>query len=70
MTKTVDAAIVDWLEEIPVDELVDENARTIVEQFRLGSLPVNEAIALLEEDCYQSMTDWIEVNSNYRNMFK
>jgi hypothetical protein len=70
MTKSIDGAIVDWLEEIPVDELVDEKAKMIVEQFRLGSLPVNEAIALLEQDCTKSMEDWIGLNLKYKNIFQ
>ena len=70
MTKTLDGAIVDWLEEIPVDELCDDVARMIVEQFRNGSLPVNEAMSLLEEDCGIAMQDWLDQNLKYSKMFK
>ena len=70
MTKTIDGAIVDWLEELPLDEFVDETARMIVEQFRNGSLPVNEAMDLLAEDCGTAMHDWIEQNKAYAKMFK
>jgi len=70
MTKTIDGAIVDWLEEIPVDELNDDVAKMIVEQFRNGSLPVTEAMNLLEEDCGISMQDWLDQNLKYSKMFK
>jgi uncharacterized protein YbgA (DUF1722 family) len=70
MNKNTSEAIVDWLEEIPIDELSDENAQEIVKQYRIGSLPINEAIVLLEEDCYQSMSDWVDMNEKYKNMFE
>ena len=70
MTKTIDGAIVDWIEEIPLDELVDETAKLIVEQFRNGSLPVGEAMDLLAEDCGNIMQDWIDQNKAFAKMFK
>lgn len=70
MTKTIDGAIVDWLEEIPLDELTCETARLIIEQFRMGSIPVSEAMDLLAEDCGSIMLDWINANQEYARMFK
>jgi hypothetical protein len=61
-TKTVSGAIVDWLEEIPLDELNNEEAISIIERFRFQNLTVNKAIALLEENCLSSLEQWIKQN--------
>jgi len=58
----IDSMLVDWLEEIPLDELPTEYARMIVNDFRNGHMPVTEAIAILNEDCKDDMADQIEQN--------
>ncbi len=70
MTKSIDGAIVDWLEEIPIEELTNENAQMIVEQFRMGTFPVHEAIQFLEEECSGLMQEWIDQNKQYAKLFK
>lgn len=58
----IDSMVIDWLEEIPLDELPTEYARMIVNDFRNGHMPVTEAIAILNEDCKDDMADQIEQN--------
>ena len=58
----IDSMLVDWLEEIPLDQLPTEYARMIVNDFRNGHMPVTEAIAILNEDCKDDMADQIEQN--------
>jgi len=69
MTKTIDGAIVDWLEEIPVDELTCEVARMIVDQLRRKDIPASEAIEMLECNCMSSMQMWLDTNLEYSKMF-
>ena len=70
MTKSIDGAIVDWLEEIPIEELNSETAKIIIEQFRNGSLPVTEATCLLEHDCNYDMAEWINENKRLNSQLK
>ena len=70
MTKSIDGAIIDWLEEIPIEELNSETAKMIVEQFRNGSLPVTEAMCLLEHDCNYDMAEWINENKRLNSQLK
>jgi len=58
----IDSMLVDWLEEIPLDELPTEYARMIVNDFRNGHMPVTEAIAILNEDCKDDMAGQIQQN--------
>jgi flagellar motility protein MotE (MotC chaperone) len=70
MTKTIDGAIVDWLEEIPVEELDCEMAQMIVDQFRRDDISVTEAMQMLEDNCLSQMKDWLEQNKTFSKMFK
>lgn len=58
----IDGIVVDWLEELPLDELPTDYARMIVNDFREGHMPVSEAIALLNEDCYDVMAEQAKMN--------
>ena len=58
----IDCMVIDWLEEIPLDELPTDYARMIVNDFRNGHMPVTEAIAILNEDFKEDMADQIEQN--------
>lgn len=58
----IDGIIVDWLEELPLDELPTDYARMIVNDFREGHMSVTEAIALLNEDCYEDMAEQAKMN--------
>ena len=58
----IDGIIVDWLEELPLDELPTEYARMIVSNFREGHMSVTEAIAILNEDCHDDMAEQVKMN--------
>lgn len=58
----IDGIIVDWLEELPLDELPTDYARMIVNDFREGHMSVTEAIAILNEDCHDDMVDQVRQN--------
>lgn len=69
MTQTISGAIVDWLEEIPVEELSCEVARMIVDQFRREDISVNEAMEMLEDNCLSQLEDWLEQNKTFSKIF-
>lgn len=62
MTKEFNMAVVDWLEELPLDEIVNEDCRMLISEFREGFIDVTEAIAVLEQDFSQDIQDWIDTN--------
>jgi hypothetical protein len=70
ISKTNDGAIVDWLEEIPLDEFDNEYVRMIVKDFRNGQTSVTEAINLLKEDCKEQLEDYINQNIELQELFK
>jgi hypothetical protein len=67
MTKTTEGAIVDWLEEIPVEELASETSQRIVGDFRANLIEVTEAIAYLQEECADELLDYINQNKALNN---
>ena len=69
MTQTISGAIVDWLEEIPVEELSCEVARMIVDQFRREDLPFMEAMEMLESNCLSQLEEWLEQNKTFSKIF-
>ena len=69
MTQTISGAIVDWLEEIPVEELSCEVAQMIVDQFRREDISVNEAMEMLESNCLSQLEDWLEQNKTFSKIF-
>ena len=64
----IDGAVVDWLEEIPLDELPTEYARMIVNDFREGHMPVTEAIALLNQDCEDDLIQYVLQNQDLESL--
>lgn len=68
MTKTTEGAIVDWLEEIPLEELASETSQRIVEDFRANLIEVTEAIACLQEDCADELFDYVNNNKKLMNL--
>jgi hypothetical protein len=62
INEMIDGMIVDWLEELPLDELPTDYARMIVNQFREGHMEVTEAISLLQEDCSDDLSDCVKQN--------
>jgi len=68
MTKTIEGAIVDWLEEIPVEELESETSQRIVGDFRADFIDVTEAIACLREDCADELLDYVNNNKTLMNL--
>lgn len=64
----IDSMVVDWLEEIPLDELPSDYARMIVNDFREGHMPVTEAIAILNEDFKEDMADQIKQNRELQSL--
>jgi Mg2+/Co2+ transporter CorB len=69
MTQTISGAIVDWLEEIPVEELSCEVAQMIVDQFRREDISVNEAMEMLESNCLSQLEEWLEQNKTFSKIF-
>lgn len=70
MTKTIDGAIVDWLEEIPLEELASETAQKIVEDFRNETMDVSQAIAYLQEDCASELQSYLDENKALAEILK
>ena len=68
MTKTIEGAVVDWLEEIPVEELANETSQRIVEDFRTNLIEVTEAIAYLQEECADELLDYVNRNKELINL--
>ena len=66
----LDGAVVDWLEEIPLDELPTDYVKMIVNDFREGHMSVTEAIALLNEDCEDCLKDYVKQNMDFENLLK
>lgn len=56
-------AVVDWLEELPLEEIVNEDCRMVISEFREGFMEVTEAIAILEHDFAQEIKDWVKTNN-------
>ena len=70
MTKTIEGAVVDWLEEIPLEELASETSQRIVGDFRANLIDVTEAIAYLQEDCADELLDYINKNKELMNFLE
>ena len=68
MTKTIEGAIVDWLEEIPVEELASETSQRIVEDFRANLIDVTEAIAYLQEERADELLEYVNNNKKLMNL--
>ena len=68
MTKTIEGAIVNWLEEIPVEELASETSQRIVEDFRANLIEVTEAIAYLQEECADELLEYVNNNKKLMNL--
>jgi hypothetical protein len=58
----IDSTVVDWLEELPLDELPTDYVRMIVNDFREGHMSVTEAIAILNEDCQDDLAEQVKQN--------
>lgn len=63
-------AVVDWLEELPLDEIDNEDCKLLISEFRQGSIDVTEAIALLEEDFSQDIKQWVDSNNKFSKLFE
>ena len=70
MTKTIEGAVVDWLEEIPVEELESETSQRIVGDFRANLIDVTEAIAYLQEECADELLDYVNKNKELMNFLE
>ena len=70
MTKTIEGAVVDWLEEIPLEELASETSQRIVEDFRANLIDVTDAIAYLQEECADELLDYINKNKELVNFLE
>ena len=70
MTTTIEGAIVDWLEEIPVEELSSETSQRIVEDFRANLIEVTEAIAYLQEECADELLEYVNNNKKLMNLLE
>jgi hypothetical protein len=68
MTKTIEGAIVDWLEEIPLEELASETSQRIVGDFRANLIEVTEAIAYLQEECADELLEYVNNNKKLMNL--
>ena len=68
MTKTIEGAVVDWLEEIPLEELASETSQRIVEDFRANLIDVTDAIAYLQEECADELLDYVNRNKELINL--
>ena len=62
MKNTTQDAIFWFLEEIPIQEMFNEETIEIVKGYREGFYDVLEASHLLEEECHQDLAEWIHNN--------
>lgn len=69
-TDQFNMAVVDWLEELPLDEIDNEDCKLLISEFRQGSIDVTEAIALLEEDFSQDIKQWVDSNNKFSKLFE
>ena len=70
MTKTIEGAVVDWLEEIPLEELESETSQRIVGDFRANLIDVTDAIAYLQEECADELLEYINKNKELINFLE
>ena len=70
MTKTIQGAVVDWLEEIPLEELASETSQRIVGDFRANLIDVTDAIAYLQEECADELLEYINKNKELMNFLE
>ena len=70
MTKTIEGAVVDWLEEIPLEELGSETSQRIVGDFRANLIDVTDAIAYLQEECADELLEYINKNKELMNFLE
>jgi hypothetical protein len=63
-------AVVDWLEEIPIEELPEGECQFIIRDFREGRMEVQEAIALLEHDFQEELKNYIAFNFEIKKMIQ
>lgn len=68
--KDFDDALFWWLEELPVEEIEDVEAQKIIQDYREGTYDVLRASEMLEIYCEKSIRNWIDLNKQYRKMFK
>jgi hypothetical protein len=65
-----DMAVVDWLEELPIEELPDGECQMIVREFREGMMEVQEAIALLEHDYGDELDEYVQQNLEIQRLLQ
>lgn len=64
-----DMAVVDWLEELPLEEL-PENCQPFVMEFREGMIDVQEAISILEHECCDELDSYVQQNLEIERLLK
>lgn len=64
----IDGAIVDWLEDVPLDELPNEYVRMVVQNFREGHMSVSEAIEVLNEECEDLLINYVKTNKELQSL--
>jgi len=64
----LDAAVVDWLEEVPLDELPNEYVMMIVSNFREGHMSVTEAMEVLNEECEDVLKEYVKQNMEFESL--
>ena len=63
-------AVVDWLEELPLEELPDGECQMLIKEFREGRMDVTEAIALLEHDYSDELDNYVQQNLELQRLLK
>jgi hypothetical protein len=66
----LDSAVVDWLEELPLDELPNDYVRMVVGNFRDGHMSVTEAIEVLNEDCVEEIENYVKQNMEFESLLE
>ena len=63
-------AVIDWLDELPIEELPDGECQVIVREFREGRMDVQEAIALLEYDYADEIEEYVRQNVEIQRLLE
>ena len=70
MAYSKEMAVIDWLDELPIEELPDGECQVIVRESREGRMDVQEAIALLEYDYADEIEEYVRQNVEIQRLLE
>lgn len=63
MTINPQAAMIVWLDNFPINELVSESSINITKEYHNGNISVDQALIDLWENCSVELEEWVKFNS-------